>query len=173
MAVATRNSGNHPGSLAYNMSLGLIKILNDPFQRFGWDDEMLDFKLLETVECSDFVHHICYAAWSTPPAVTAADFEHEDVHIPRDACYCVSAWKNSIRRMGVMEPAGGLSLSGEATSSQTTFDEHLFEHCQVFTTFSIARPDVPPVPGRVRLDIEADDFLVMPNELVRIRKVCV
>ena len=41
----------------------------------------------------------------------------------------------------------------------------------VFLGFSFSRPDCPLVPGRVRLEIDADDFIILPSGFVHVRRV--
>ena len=50
-------------------------------------------------------------------------------------------------------------------------DRDVLANCQVLLTFSVSRPDVPLVPGRIRMEIEAEDFLVLPSGFLKISKM--
>ena len=34
---------------SFSLGLRLLQILNDPYQRFGWDERVVDFRVLETI----------------------------------------------------------------------------------------------------------------------------
>ena len=41
----------------------------------------------------------------------------------------------------------------------------------MLVTFSVSRPDVPLVPGRIRMEIEGDDWLILPSGFLNIQKM--
>lgn len=49
--------------------------------------------------------------------------------------------------------------------------EMLLRGCMVFLGFSVSRPDCPLVPGRIRMEIDSDDFLIVPSGFVHVRRI--
>ena len=83
--------------MSFNISLALLKILNDPYQRFGWDDDLIDMREVELIESDDFIHHICYAAWKVPK-----NCRYDTGLEIRDACYSLTTWRNLLPGSSVM-----------------------------------------------------------------------
>ncbi|CAD7941948.1 unnamed protein product [Amoebophrya sp. A120] len=118
----------------------VVALLSDPYQRSCWDLNMVDFRILEAIPAdssTNLVHHICYAAWDPP--------QHCQPHLvgggTRDAALCVSC-----------------GFVATEVEDQTSKAKNFFA-----TSFSVSRPDVPAVPGRLRMQVDADDFLISPQ----------
>eukprot|EP00452_MALV-II_sp_L67-6_P000176 gene176-86_t len=213
-AVGLQHSGGSSGggvsAIPNNVTpvateLTFTRLLADPYSRAAWDDDMVDFRVVEVVESDDFVHSICYAAWRSPPALSSREergtFGTSALTLPavRDACVCLTAWRNSLGyapwdecSSGAWGIQGVQAVSGESPSKKSgggsEKNHHsahsaaernlrratqLFQDAVVFVCFSVARPDVPPVPGRTRVQVVADDWLLLPaaGSLTRVRKV--